>query len=290
MENNKFHDRVLKYRQTNKGFEELVRIISLHVYSILRNHYKMDDDERSDFFCTYYPKIPGLIERFKYFGTPFDGYLNKSIIWSIKAYRSAKSRQRSLQKASLTEPFFLVSPDIDFTEIKELPLCISASARKVLRLQEKEEVLSDTIKQRILYIYLIEANYVDERLKEGIIQITGYKKKWLETCTQKLKVKVERRLDRIKTIRNSRNSAFFKFQILQEKISFAENENEKLKLKEEISKLRNKIYKMNKTISKAPARPTHKDISDVLKIPRGSIDSGIHYIKTSFKEIDKKSA
>ncbi|MCK5673506.1 MAG: hypothetical protein KAH95_09025 [Spirochaetales bacterium] len=290
MEKNQFHDRVLKHRHSKKGFDELVKIISLHVYSILRNYYKMDDDERSDFFCTFYPKIPGIIKRYKDNGIVFDGYLNKSIIWSIKAYRSAESKQRSLQKASFTEPFFLVSPENDFTETIEIPMSISKSARKALRLEEKGEVLSDTIKQRILYIYLIEANYMDERLKDSIIQITGYKRKWLDTCADKLKTKVERRLDRIRNIRNRRNSAFFKFHILQEKISFAENDNEKNKLKEEISKLRKKIYKMNMIISKAPTRPTHKDIADVLKIPRGSIDSGIHYIKTSFKDMDKKSA
>ena len=97
-------------------------------------------------------------------------------------------------------------------------------------------------------------------------------------------------MDRIRTIKNRRNSAFFKFHLLQEKISFAENEKEKIELREEISNLRKRICKMNTTISKAPSRPTHKDIADILKVPRGSIDSGIHYIKTSFKDIDKKSA
>lgn len=290
MEISNFHEKVLQERNSIKGFKELVKNISIHVYAVLRNHYKMDDDERGDFFCIYYPKIPSLIKRYEYYGTPFDGYLNNSIHWSIKAYRSSKSKYRSIEKAYYTEPFFLVSPENNFTEPEKIPLSISQSARKALRLEDNDKYLSETIKQRILYIYLIEANFVDERLKEGIIQITGYKKKWIDLCTEKLQTKVQKRLDRIKTIRNRRNSAFFKFHILQEKISFAENENEKNELKEEISKLREKIYKMNRTISKAPTRPTHKDIADILEIPRGSIDSGIHYIKSSFKEIDKKSA
>jgi len=285
-----FHEKVLRNRNSKKGFKELVRIISIHVYSVLRNHYKMDDDERGEFFCTFYPKIPGLIIRYEYYGTPFDGYLNNSIRWSIKAYRSSKSRYRSIQKAYHTEPFFLVSPENDFTEFEKIPLRVSESARRALRLEENGKPLSETIKQRILYIYLIEANFIDERLKDGIIQITGYKKKWIDLCAEKLKTRVQKRLDRIKIIRDRRNSAFFKFHLLQEKISFAEDENEKLELKVEISKLREKIYKMNKTISKAPTRPTHKDIADILGIPRGSIDSGIHYLKSSFNEIDKKSA
>ncbi len=295
MEINLFHKIVLKNRNTKKGFEDLIESISLYVYSVLRNQYKMDDDERGDFFCTFYPRIPGLISRYEYFGTLFEGYLSNAIHWNIKAYRSAKSKNRSFQIASYKEPFYLVTPVDDFTKIKESPLSISDSARKALKLEHTENKLSETIRQRLLFIYLIEANNIDERLKEGIIRITGYKRKWLDSCSEKLKVKVERRLDRIQIIKDRRNSAFFKFHILQEKIFFAENENEKEELKEKISILRTKIDKMNTTIAKAPARPTHKDIADILKLPRGSIDSGIYYFKSSFKEITdneivKKSA
>lgn len=290
MEIYKFNDKVLKNRHTRKGFDDLVNDISIYVYSILRYQYRMDDDERGDFFCSFYPKIPGLIKRFKYYGTPFDGYLNISIRWNIKAYRSAKSKYISLQKASYKKPFYLLTPVTDFTEIKKNPLSISVSAKKALRLEDKECMLSDTIKQRILYIYLIESNNIDERLKEGIIKITGYKEKWLDSCSEKLKVRVESRLNRIRKIRNRRNSAFFMLHLLQEKIGFTENENEKTELVAKISNLRKKIYIMNETISKAPSRPTHKDIADVLKVPRGSIDSGIYYIKTSFKDIDIRSA
>ena len=290
MDFKKFNEKVLNNRNTRNGFDGLVTEISLHVYSILRYKYKMDHDERGEFFCTFYPKIPGLVKRFKYYGTPFNGYLNKSILWNIKAYRSEKSKDISRQKASFKEPFYLVTPEINFTEIDKTPLNISVTARKALKLDNKEDLLSNTIKQRILYLYMIEANFIDERLKDGIVQITGYNKKWLDSCTEKLKVKVQRRLDRIRSIRNKRNSAFFKYHLLQEKINFAENDKEKEDLETEISILREKVYKMNTIISKAPTRPTHKDIAEVLKIPRGSIDSGIYYIKTSFKEIDRKSA
>jgi len=166
MEILKFHESVLKKRHTKSGFDNLIEDISLHIYSNLKNHYKMNDDERGDFFCTFYPKIPGLVKRYKNNGIPFDGYLKNSIRWNIKAYRSAESNNRSKQKASYKEPFYLESPEKDFTEIKKIPLNICEEARTVLRLYEKEDVLSDTIKQRILYIYLIEENYLVERLKK----------------------------------------------------------------------------------------------------------------------------
>ncbi|MCK5200436.1 MAG: hypothetical protein KAR21_18905, partial [Spirochaetales bacterium] len=64
-------------------------------------------------------------------------------------------------------------------------------------------------------------------------------------------------------------------------------------LENQIKSLRKKINSMNREISNAIVRPTHKDLADILQIPKGSIDSGIFYIKNSFNElenIEKKSA
>ena len=284
---------LIKYQQTGKNYENLVKRIGIHVYSILKTKYKMDEDERGDFFCVYYPKIPNLIKHFEYHGTPFEIYLKVSINWNIKAFRTSKSRYRSIQKAIYKKPFYLVPREDDFTEITKTDLHISKPAREALQIEGTKETLTDTIKKRLLYIYLIEADYLDERIKNGIIRITGYKKKWIETCSEKLKEKVDRRLTRIRLIENRRNSAFFEFHLLQEKCSFAENKSEKEKLEDQIKKLRKKINYMNRDISNAITRPTHKDISDVLQVPKGSIDSGIFYIKNSFKNIEnieKKSA
>jgi hypothetical protein len=290
MQVNSFNDCVMKYKRSGKGLKVIVEAISLFVYSILKYQYKMDDDERGDFFCIFYPKIPGLIKRFKYFGTSFDGYLNISVRWSIKAYRSKNSKHRSLQITSHRAPFYLESPINDFTIVENDLPTITETARAPLRLSKTENILSETMKQRLLYLYLLESDYLDERLKEGIIKITGYKRKWLDICSDKLRKRTENRLIRIEKLKNSRNNAFFQFHLIQEKYNFAESQEEKEIFQIKINSLRKRIYKMNDEISKAPTRPTHRDLSDVLEVPKGSIDSGIYYIKTAFKGIDKLSA
>ena len=293
MKSENISDAMMKYQQTGIGYEDLVKKIGILVYSMMKDKYKMNEDDRSDFFCMFYKKIPNLIKRFEYYGTPFEAYLNVSIRWNIKSFRIAKNKYRSIQKAILKKPFYLIPCDNDFTEIKETELCISESVKEALRIEGTKEILQDTIKKRLLYIYLIESDYIDERILEGIIRIIGYNRKWLETCSEKLKEKVEIRLNRIELIKTRRNTAFLEFHILQEKCSFAENNDEKDELKDRIKKLRKRIDQMNKDISKAIIRPTHKDIADILQIPKGSIDSGIYYIKNSFREIEnieKKSA
>ena len=288
-----FTNALIKYQKTGNGYRNLIEKIGIHVYTILKSNYKMEDDERGDFFCIYYPKIPNLIKQFEYYGTPFEIYLKVSLKWNIKSFRTSKSKYRSIQKAIYTKPFYLVPHENDFTEEINTDLHISEYARAALQIEGTKEILTDTVKKRLLYIYLIEADYLDERIKERIIRMTGYKKRWVETCSEKLKKKVDIRLNRIIQIKNRRNSAFFEFHLLQERCSFEENRSEKEVLENQIKNLRRKINSMNREISNAIVRPTHKDLADILQIPKGSIDSGIFYIKNSFNElenIEKKSA
>ena len=37
-------------------------------------------------------------------------------------------------------------------------------------------------------------------------------------------------------------------------------------------------------MSRVPASPTHKDIAAVLGIPKGSVDSGIYYLKSALED------
>ena len=83
----KFTDELMLYQRTGIGYEGLIKSIGLHVYSILKSKYKMDEDDRSDFFCMFYPKIPNMIKRFEYHGTPFEIYLNVSLKWNMKSFR-----------------------------------------------------------------------------------------------------------------------------------------------------------------------------------------------------------
>ncbi len=285
-----FNEKVLQYKLTNENLENLVHKLAIHVYSLLKNKFKLDDEERSEFFCEFYPKIPSLIKRFKYDSTPFEGYLTSSIRWDIKYFRSKKSRLLGIEKAKYKEPFYLLRSEEDFTIVQNVNLQISDKARSPLRLTKRGQYLTDPVKQRILYIYLLEAENTDDNLKNAIIKATGYKKKWLDNCTDKLRAKTDKRMIRIKLLRNRRNSAFFNLHLLQEELNFSDNKNEKKELILKIERLRNIISKVNKQISKAPSRPTHQDLADILGIPRGSIDSGIYYLKSAFDDLEKDIA
>lgn len=285
-----FNEKVLQYKLTNNNLENLVQEVGIHVYSLLKNKFKLDDEERSEFFCEFYPKITSLIKRFEFSSIPFEGYLISSIRWDIKYFRSKKSRLRGIEKAKHKNPFYLVSSEDDFTIAQNNELQIADNARSPLRLSKRGRILADPIKQRVLYIYLLEAENTDDKLKNAIIKATGYKKKWLDNCISKLRAKTDKRMLRIKLLRNRRNSAFFNLHLLQEKIKFSDNLNEKRDLIIKIERLRTIISKINTQISKAPSRPTHQDLADILEIPKGSIDSGIYYLKSAFEDIEKNTA
>ncbi len=102
MERNPYSDlthEVLSGRGKTDLRRNLVEKISRIVYAYPKKHLKWNDDDVGDFFCAFYPKIEGLIDRFIYCGKPFEAYLASSIRWQLKTF--AKKRRCNARKTRL---------------------------------------------------------------------------------------------------------------------------------------------------------------------------------------------
>ncbi len=282
----KLTDAVQNYKNTGKDKEGIIRKIGILVYELLKDKYKMNEDDRSKFFCMYYRKIPGLVERFEYRGKPFELYLYSSLRWNIKTFRTIESSYTGRFMAIHRKPFCLTPETEIQTETVQTELKISETAKKVLNINTPTQTIPDANKIRLFFIYLIESEYLDERIRDGIIDIMGFNRNWVKECSEKLKTRNSERVRRIKSIQNRRNSYFLKIHILQEKYSFAENDSERDQLTEQISKLQYSIRRLNRIISRAMTHPTHREIAEILDLPKGTVDSGIYYIKNSFKKFE----
>ncbi len=279
-------EEVLCERKRGKERDELTRKIGILVYSLLKDKYCMNDDDRSKFFCSFYKKLPGLIDRFEFCGKPFELYLNSTLRWNIKTFRTRESRYTGMFIAVHKKPFYLVSEENSEKDNFLPDLNITDTAKKVLNIEKSNQIIPDAYKSRLFFVYLIECDYLDKRIQDGIIEMIGLNKKWVEDCSLKLKKKVEERVKRVKSIQNRRNSYFLELHILQEKVVFAENEIEKDEIYKKITKLRYSIKRFNKIIAHAMIHPTHREIAEVLNLPKGTVDSGIYYIKNSFKKFE----
>ncbi len=278
-------DAILRYQKTGEGKKALVDDIALRVYRIAHLKPDWDDDAAGDFFCFFFPKIPGLMDRYVYSGSAFEAYLYVHVIWSIKGF-ARKLKSRSYEETFITfESFWEVherSPEEDFFSKED----ISENLRVCFRIDEEGTFLDAKWKQRFIFLILRESEYLDNSLVESIVAATGVNRKWLMNCVVSLRSRMEKRRRRLENLRTRRNYWFSQYYILQLRIADTFEDEKKEKLLRKLAYARTRFIRARERVIDMHAHPTNRDISEVLNIPKGSIDSGIHQVLKKYQEED----
>ncbi|MEW5816176.1 MAG: hypothetical protein AB1798_12375 [Spirochaetota bacterium] len=275
---------ILEYQKTGKGLESIIQKISTDIYLYPRKRFCWDEDDSSDFFCYFYPKIPGLVSRFQFTGKPFEAYLSTTLKWQLKTFASEKKRRSAMYRILNNEEFWYIKEETSlYTEKPDLN--IPPSVKKVLKVSSNNRVNDLSSRRRILYLAMKGSLQITGHLIECVSIITGYKQDWLFDCIEKLTSRMEARKKRIAALEAKRNKSLFKIFYLHEQlVKEYENEN-RSRVFLELIKEKKRIAEAMDEISRVPLTPTHRDIAEVLGVPKGSVDSGLYYLKNAFKEV-----
>jgi RNA polymerase sigma factor (sigma-70 family) len=271
---------VLEYQQYKTGYKDLIYRIAQSIYRYPEKIYHWDEDTCSDFFAYFYPKIPDIINRFIYYGKPFEAYLYTSAKWQMKSFLIKKKQMRIRENFIVTE------------EIQKYSLCSepeheyitpTLTARKLLNVDNDNVITRESNKKRLLFLMFKEIMNMDDSKIRGIALITGYNINCIHFCALQLREKVQQRINRFELLRERRNKCFFNIRILQEEAACAFNSEQEAFLLAKLFKARKRLYIIIKELSHVSRQPTHKEIADLLQIPKGTVDSGLYYFKERFK-------
>lgn len=274
--------KVISFQQNGEGFEDLTRATSILIYSILAKRYRLDSDERSDFFCCFYPQIPLLFHRFSYRGKPFQNYLFATLKWHVRTFiaqRKSAKRQRLFfeQECLWNAPF---SPD-SFT-VHEDPPKLTVKAKKVLNIETERPLDNHVQRKRLLLLLMKGCMPLENHLAQRIAVLTGYRPSWIFSRIQKLKDMVLTRSERLYQLQLKRNKYFVKIYNIHIEIAFEPYAWKREFLFRELSFYKARMVQIIHEISRCSQTPTHNEIAAVMNIPKGSVDSGLYYISNSF--------
>ena len=278
-----------EYRAGLTARKLLIREISLFVYNYPLKVCRMKEDLCSDFFCFFYPKIERMIDSFKIRDVPFEAYLIKSIRLQLKTFAAHQKEgylSLSMQKNMIFWPFWERNSDYCCSEEEY----IYSSAPETVSLLKKrlensfdltpEGTIKDrTLKKRVTMLILKNIFAVRDRNFPFVANLIGRDIPWLEDSRVKLKTAVDKRTSRKRKICERRNFQFCRLYMLHQKIIYEALDREKEELAFRIDKTKSKILQLNNMIDSISQTPTHSDVAKIMNIPKGSIDSGLYYLK-----------
>jgi len=272
----------------------LIEKISRIVYAYPKKHLHWDDDDSADFFCDFYPKIEGLIDRFTYQGKPFEAYLASSVRWQLKTFAKKRVMQHAESRAICDESGFwyvhdaeaeyrrpdgrACNPTIDehaddrFTEVA-----------RVLKIEQEGKIGDPAWSRRLLYLLLRNVVYIDDSLIEHCARISGYDPDFILGRAAELKERLAGKQHRYRMLLEKRNTLHIRLLQLGSLLS-NETDGERLSnYEKQITSVKARIAKLSADIKSSPLLATHKDIAEVLGTAKGSVDSGLYYLRKAFE-------
>lgn len=252
------------------------------IYPLLRNRYNLEADDRSDFFCDFYPEIPLLLHRFYYQGKPFRHFLLNTLKWKVRTY--LKRKQKSLNQKVFFERESFWGPMYweDSFEVGEPAPPLSREARRIFEIDNGTFIRDPVLKKRLIILTMKGSMYVDHHIAQYVSIITGYSPDWLFHKIQELKDIVITRSSRIHQLRIKRNKYFVKIYNIHVELVLEVYPGKRQALYQQLFHYKERMLKVINEISKISNTPTHSDIARIIDTPKGSVDSSLYYLKNSF--------
>lgn len=273
---------VLEYQRTHLGLKALVDKISRIVYRYPRNYLGWDEDDVGDFFCMFFPKIEGLIDRFAFTGKPFEAYLAASIRWQMKTFagrRAVFHARQDVIRAECKNWYRNAEQSVEDAVIGEQELAYSPQVTAVFGIGKDGSISDPSVGRRFVYLVLRNAMLVDDSMIQHAAKLSGMDFDHLLGCATELRQMIAKRKSRYLSMAERRDSLYVRIQQLTIQLE-RESEGDRVqKCQRQLAFARERYDGIVNLLRSVSFLPTHKDIGEVLGVPKGSIDSGLHYIR-----------
>ncbi|MFO8063449.1 MAG: hypothetical protein ACQETQ_05395 [Spirochaetota bacterium] len=276
-------ERVLHYQQTGSGYESLRRLVEQWVYYFPITRPGFNEEDCADFFLLVRCKLPSLLSRYTHGDRSFEAYLAKTLRWQLRSYARRRCKSRRMRQLARSPEVWAgligvaESPQYEPPAPEPLTYKLTAS-----RLNQSSQA---TGSKRIVILTMKAALFVTDEQLDEVARLSGESFKRLRRCRDELAELVGRREQRRHMLRERRNSAFFRMLLAEEELTSATNEQKRVSLREELERQSQRLKNARFRLARVPMVPTNGEIATALGVPKGSVDSALHYMKRNFSRL-----
>ena len=266
----------------------LIREISLFVYKYPYKTCRWREDICSEFFCYFYPRIEKMIESFEIRGIPFEAYLIKCLKLQLKTFavqQKAGLISLYMQRNIIFWPFgernydLCSETELNYASEPEAVLLLRKRLENSFHLTEEGTITNKTLKKRVTMLILKNIFTLKEINYPFVSKMIGRDIGWLADCRLKLNTAAVEKSSRKKNISEKRNYYFCRLFRLHQMIIYETEDEEKQTIAYNIEQTKAKISRLNNILKSISTSPTHSEVAEIMNIPKGSVDSGLFYLK-----------
>ena len=272
-------EKVLAFQksQTRDGLGALVEELSPRVYRYPRFKLGWDEDACGEFYVYFYPRLVRLLSRFRDQGKPFESYLCSVMSWQLKNFARERRRAESGWKVAVR----LGRRDEEESRASAAEAVRDAEDAETARLLQEvaRSIQSPADRRNLLLLGLKCVRSLTAGGMAVLSHLTGVTMPDLARYTASLKLRMEPRENRLEAFRLRRNRAFSQAQTLETELFDEIDLDRRDVLLERLSRARTRMSTAIDRMSRIMLSPTNRDIAEVLDVPKGTVDSGLYWLK-----------
>jgi DNA-directed RNA polymerase specialized sigma24 family protein len=279
-------DRVLRFQRTGEGLRDIVDELAPRVYHFPRRTMGWDEDACGDFYVFIHPRLLRLVRKFRDQGRPFESYLWAVLNWQLRNFARDRGRREREWGISLRmgDPSDAVAPGADRGGEPDRPRRLEVAERVPFALPLFSPEMARTIRspadrRNFLFLVLKCSRLLDPAAAGALAPLTGVAPSRLLELAGTLcgmRAPRERRLEKF---RCRRNKAFSRVLLLEAELKGEVDAAKCAALRETLRRTRQRMHAAVRRMSRVGMSPTNREIAAVLGVPKGTVDSGLYWLK-----------
>ena len=265
--------KVLQYQRTHEGLRDLVGELAPRVYQFPRRKMGWDEDACGEFYVFIHPRLIRLLDRFRDQGKPFESYLGAVLTWQLRNFARERKRSERAWNVSLRLQTDEEGPEQPCTQWLRAP---DAFARLIR---------SDADRRNFLFLVLKCSCAIDIEDAASLAEIAKVDEKRLLDLVSVLKGMRNRREIRLETFRCRRNKAFSQARLLEMEMKVEMDPLRNETLRAGMSRARRRMRLAMTRMARVGLAPTNREIASVLGVPKGTVDSGLYWLKKKLASV-----
>ena len=273
--------KVLQYQKTHEGLQDLVRELAPRVYQFPRRKMGWDEDACGEFYVFIHPRLIRLLDRFRDQGKPFESYLCAVLNWQLRNLaRERKYGERRWNVSLRLEQGTGANQETDDEESRpdrEESLLVPGSLSRI--------ICTRADRRNFLFLLLKCSRSIEPVNAPLLAEIAGIDAERLAGLASLLQDMRSRREARLETFRHRRNRAFAHARLLEAELK-TEIEPERVAILTcTLSRTRRRMRLAMTRMARVGLSPTNREIAAVLGVPKGTVDSGLYWLKRKLASV-----
>ncbi len=260
--------KVLWHQTTGERLKEFQDEIAVYAYTVLAEKCRSVCDHESELIVHLYPKIPRIIISFTYQGISFEHYLMHTLYLQ---------RKTLLRDAHTKERYCSVMYDqqgqetLDRTMAGEAPpqYTVPAPGRHISQ-------------QRLLILIMVNALNIPGNMVRTLAEAAGIHEDALHDLLSSARMMESRRCRRREALRVLRDRYYTEMLYVQQKILMEHDRQLNLAYRTKLARTRKLLMRVRSRMHLIPANLSHSRVSELLGIPKGTVDSSVYYMKKRY--------